>query len=62
MSGYDEYERFQPTAWKSVPGFVRFAVWLWAIGVVLGLILAVLAFVLAVVLGISLPGLRSVPG
>lgn len=62
VSGYEEYERYQPTAWKSVPGLVRFAVWLWAIGVVIGVILGLVAFVLAVVLGMSLPGLRSVPG
>ena len=26
----------QPTAWQSVPGFVRVAVWLWALVTVLG--------------------------
>lgn len=63
MSGYEEYERYQPTAWKSVPGLVRFAVWLWALGVVISVILGLIAFVLAVVLGVSLSGLmRSVPG
>lgn len=56
MSGY-EYERYEPTAWKSVPGFVRFAVWIWAIGVVIGLVVGVLALVFAVLLGVSLPGL-----
>lgn len=61
MSGY-QYERYELTAWKSVPGFVRFAVWIWAIGVVIGLIVAVLAFVFAVVLGVSLPGLLSRTG
>lgn len=56
MSGY-EYERYEPTAWQSVPGFVRFAVWLWALGVVLTVIFGLIAFVLAVVLGVSLPGM-----
>lgn len=59
MSNYEQYERYQPTAWKSVPGFVRFAVWLWAIGVVLGLILGILVLVGTAVLGFTLPGLRS---
>lgn len=59
MSNYEQYERYQPTAWRSVPGFVRFAVWLWAIGVVLGLILGILVLVGTAVLGFTLPGLRS---
>lgn len=63
VSGYEQYEAYQPTAWKSVPGLVRFAVWLWALGVVITVILGLLAFVFAVVLGVSLPGLlRNVPG
>jgi ABC-type arginine/histidine transport system permease subunit len=32
---------FIPTAWQSVPGAVRFAVWLWAIGVIVGFVVAV---------------------
>lgn len=59
MSNYEQYERYQPTAWESVPGFIRFAVWLWALGVVIGVIFGILAVVLTVVLGVSLPGLRS---
>lgn len=31
----------QPTAWQSVPGAVRFAVWLWAISVIVGFVVAV---------------------
>lgn len=57
MSGYEQYERYEPSAWRSVPGFVRFAVWLWAIGVVVSVVLGVLALVFTAVLGVSLPGL-----
>lgn len=57
MSGYEQYDRYEPSAWRSVPGFVRFAVWLWAIGVVVSVILGVLALVVGAVLGVSLPGL-----
>jgi ABC-type arginine/histidine transport system permease subunit len=32
---------FIPTAWQSVPGAVRFAVWLWAISVIVGFVVAV---------------------
>lgn len=29
---------FIPTAWQSLPGAVRFAVWLWAISVIVGFV------------------------
>lgn len=34
----DDYpdEAWEPTAWESIPAFVRFAVWVWAVMVVLG--------------------------
>lgn len=31
----------QPTAWESIPGAVRFAVWVWAISVIIGVVVGV---------------------
>lgn len=49
-----QYPQFQhelevipaPTAWKSVPGAVRVAVWVWAISILLSLAMAVVLGVL----------------
>jgi hypothetical protein len=34
-----------PTAWQSAPGAVRFAVWLWAISVIVGFVAGVVVLV-----------------
>ncbi len=39
--------RLTTTAWESVPVFVRFAVWLWAISIVVGLVVGVVVFGIA---------------
>lgn len=31
-----------PTAWQSVPAFVRFAIWLWSIGMVVSVVVGVI--------------------
>lgn len=40
-----------PTAWKSVPGAVRFAVWLWAIAVIIGFVVGAVLVLLAMISG-----------
>lgn len=44
------------SAWKSVPGFIRFAVWLWALAMVLGTVLGVIFGLAAVAGGAALLG------
>lgn len=54
MSGQTYY---QPTAWQSLPGAVRFVIWLWTISVLVSFALAVLGAVVtlfAMVLGVAL--------
>lgn len=47
---YMEHEYVpQPTAWQSVPGAIRFAVWLWAIAMIVGFAVAVTAGVASLV-------------
>ena len=48
--------RQQPTAWQSIPTFVRFAVWLWAIGTVLALVAGVIGALSVVSTGAVLLG------
>jgi hypothetical protein len=38
-----------PSAWKSIPEAVRFAVWVWAISVILGIVGAILFGVVFVI-------------
>lgn len=41
----------QPTAWQSIPGAVRFSVWLWAVLMILGAVFAAFWFVVMVLGG-----------
>ncbi|MGH3094525.1 MAG: hypothetical protein ACRDMV_00820 [Streptosporangiales bacterium] len=43
-------------AWQSIPGFVRLAVWVWAISVIVGLIAAVISFLFFLLTGAALLG------
>lgn len=43
-------------AWKSIPAFVRFAVWVWAITVIVGLIVGVISLLLFLLTGVALLG------
>lgn len=50
----------QPTAWESIPGLVRIAVWVWAILLLLSVVLGILLGVLFGVL-ISGPDTPDIP-
>lgn len=50
---YDDEEDVYvpPTAWQSVPPLVRFAVWLWALGIVISVVGSFVVVLVAIALG-----------
>jgi hypothetical protein len=40
-----------PSGWKSIPGAVRFAVWLWAIATIIGFVVGAVLVLLALISG-----------